>query len=162
MFFERISVPAELTRDRAGAPRRNLELHVIPGHFIAGAIGTIALLVAVVLAFGYGFLTVALQSLAVAIVLSALMIGLSWRILPRSAFAQRLVFKPAQGPEYVASDDYSRFLDHTGYARLICMTGWRPSMVSGSTSSRKATSFKREPRFASAVSKARASSCAQK
>ena len=52
-----------------------LELHVIPGHFIAGAIGTIALLVAVVLAFGYGFLTVALQSLAVAAALSALMIG---------------------------------------------------------------------------------------
>ena len=93
-----------------------LELHVIPGHFVAGAIGTIALLVAVVLAFGYGFLTVALQSLAVAFVLSALMIGLSWRILPRSAFARRLVFKPAQGPEYVTSADYSRFLDHTGHA----------------------------------------------
>ena len=93
-----------------------LELHVIPGHFVAGAIGTIALLVAVVLAFGYGFLTVALQSLAVAFVLSALMIGLSWRILPRSAFARRLVFRPAQGPEYVTSSDYSRFLDHTGHA----------------------------------------------
>ena len=61
-----------------------LELHVIPGHFVAGAIGTIALLVAVVLAFGYGFLTVALQSLAVAFVLSALVIGLSWRMLPRA------------------------------------------------------------------------------
>jgi len=93
-----------------------LELHVIPGHFVAGAIGTIALLVAVVLAFGYGFLTVALQSLAVAAVLSALMMGLSWRVLPRSAFARRLVFKPAQGPEYVTSADYSRFLDHTGHA----------------------------------------------
>ena len=59
---------------------------------------------------------VALQSLAIAAVLSALMIGLSWRILPRSAFARRLVFKPAQGPEYVANADYSRFLDHTGHA----------------------------------------------
>jgi membrane-bound serine protease (ClpP class) len=93
-----------------------LELHVIPGHFIAGVIGTIALLLAVVLAFGYGFLSVALQSLAIATVLSALMIWLSWRMLPQSAFARRLVFRTAQGPEYVTSADYSRFLNHTGHA----------------------------------------------
>jgi membrane-bound serine protease (ClpP class) len=93
-----------------------LELHVIPGHFIAGVIGTIALLLAVVLAFGYGFLSVALQSLAIATVLSALMIWLSWRMLPQSAFARRLVFRTAQGPEYVTSSDYSRFLNRTGHA----------------------------------------------
>jgi membrane-bound serine protease (ClpP class) len=93
-----------------------LELHVIPGHFVAGVIGTIALLLAVVLAFGYGFLSVALQSLAIAIALSALMIWLSWRMLPQSAFARRLVFRTAQGPEYVTSSDYSRFLNHTGHA----------------------------------------------
>jgi hypothetical protein len=137
-----------------------LELHVIPGHFVAGAIGTIALLVAVVLAFGYGFLTVALQSLAVAAVLSALMMGLSWRFLPRSAFARRLVFKPAQGPEYVTSADYSRSSIIPATRRPICaQPAWRPSMVSGSTSSRRATSFKRAPRFASAGSKAPVSSC---
>jgi membrane-bound serine protease (ClpP class) len=93
-----------------------LELHVIPGHFVAGVIGTIALLLAVVLAFGYGFLSVAIQSLAIAIALSAPMIWLSWRMLPQSAFARRLVFRTAQGPEYVTSSDYSRFLNHTGHA----------------------------------------------
>ena len=93
-----------------------VELHVFPGHFVAGVIGTLALLAAVVLAFGYGFLSTAAQALAIALVLSALTIWLSSWMLPESAFARRLVFRTAQGPEYVTSSDYSRFLDRTGHA----------------------------------------------
>ena len=137
-----------------------LELHVIPGHFVAGASEQSRSWWRWCSPSATGSWQVAVQSLAVAAALSALMIGLSWRILPRSAFARRLVFKPAQGPEYVTSADYSDSSIIPVTRRPICVRpAWRPSMVSGSTSSRRATSFKRGPRFASAVSKAPASSC---
>lgn len=93
------------------------ELHVLPGHGLAGGLGVVALLSAVVLAFGLPFFFVAIQSLAVAIVLTAILFTIATRIHPESAFMRRLVFAGVQGPEYVASASYQDLVGRTGYAQ---------------------------------------------
>ena len=93
-----------------------LELHVFPGHGVAGGAGALALLAAVVLAFGVPFVYVAVQALAIAIVVAALVLGFSSRAFPQNAFMRRVAFSAAQGPEYVASEDHSALLGRTGFA----------------------------------------------
>ena len=68
------------------------ELHVLPGHGFAGTLGVLILVASVLLAFGLPFFVGALQSLAVAIVLSALAFALLQRVLPENAFVKRLMF----------------------------------------------------------------------
>ncbi len=92
------------------------ELHVFPGHGIAGVLGIVALLAAIVLAFGLSFIFIAMQALSIAIVLSALFIALSTRIFPESAFFRRITFAGVQGPDYVASRDFTTLLGETGIA----------------------------------------------
>jgi membrane-bound serine protease (ClpP class) len=92
------------------------ELHVFPGHGVSGILGLVALLAAVVLAFGLPFMFVAVQSLSIAIVLSVICFWLTTRIVPENAFVQRLTLTAAQGPDYVASTDYSALLGKTGFA----------------------------------------------
>ncbi len=92
------------------------ELHVFPGHGLAGALGVIALVAAVVLAFGLSFIFVAAQALSIAIVLSAIFIVLSTRVFPESAFFRRITFADVQGSDYVASRDFTALLGHTGIA----------------------------------------------
>ncbi len=93
-----------------------LELHVFAGQGIAGALGAVALLAAVVLAFGVPFVYVAVQALAVAIVLSVLLLALATRVFPRNAFMKRVAFSDMQGSDYVASADHSALLGQTGFA----------------------------------------------
>jgi membrane-bound serine protease (ClpP class) len=92
------------------------ELHVLPGHGIAGSLGGAALVAAVVLSFGLAFFVVALQALAVAIVLSIVVFALLQRVLPENAFVKRLMFAGAQGPDYVASADHRSLLGKSGVA----------------------------------------------
>ncbi len=92
------------------------ELHVFPGHGVAGTLGAVALVAAIVLAFGLPFIFVAVQALAVAIVLSAVVFALSTRVFPESAFLRRVTFSGVQGPEYVASENHQMLLGRTGYA----------------------------------------------
>lgn len=92
------------------------ELHVLPGHGIAGTLGVLTLLAAVLLAFGLPFFVGALQALAVAIVASAVAFALLQRVLPENAFVKRLTFAGAQGPDYVAAPDYRRLLGRSGTA----------------------------------------------
>ena len=92
------------------------ELHVFPGHGIAGTLGALALVAAVVLAFGTGFTVLAVQAIAIAIVVAAVLFALFTRAVPRSAFLRRVVFTPVQGPEYVASENHAQLLGRTGYA----------------------------------------------
>ncbi|MEA2722177.1 MAG: hypothetical protein QOJ39_4041 [Candidatus Eremiobacteraeota bacterium] len=92
------------------------ELHVLPGHGIAGVLGALILVASVLLAFGIAFFVVALQALAIAIVLSALIFALLQRVLPENAFVRRLVFAGTQGPDYVASLDHRHLLGATGTA----------------------------------------------
>jgi membrane-bound serine protease (ClpP class) len=92
------------------------ELHVLPGHGIAGTLGVLILIASVLLAFGLPFFVAALQSLAVAIVLSALAFALLQRVIPENAFVKRLMFAGTQGPDYVASADHRHLLGASGTA----------------------------------------------
>jgi membrane-bound serine protease (ClpP class) len=96
-----------------------LELHVFPGHGVSGVIGVLALGGAIVLAFGPAAIFVGVQALSVAIVLSAFFFWGSTRIFPESAFMQRLTFAGHQGPEYVASADYTALLGQSGIASSL-------------------------------------------
>lgn len=93
-----------------------VELHVLPGHGVAGMLGVGALVASVVLSFGLPFIAGALQALAVAIVLSAIAFALLQRVLPENAFVRRLSFAGAQGPDYVASSDFRSLLGMKGVA----------------------------------------------
>lgn len=92
------------------------ELHVLPGHGVAGAIGTLMLVSAVLLAFGVAFFVGALQALAVAIVVTIVLFVILQRVLPENAFVKRLMFAGTQGPDYVASSDYRFLLGAAGTA----------------------------------------------
>ena len=94
-----------------------LELHVFPGHGISGIAGAIALIAAVFLAFGgLPFVFVTAQSLAIAIVLSALVFWGASRVFPDSAWLRRIALAAEQGPDYVASADYGVLVGKTGIA----------------------------------------------
>jgi len=56
------------------------------------------------------------QSVAVAIVLTAIFFTLSTRFIPESAFMRRIVFVGVQGPEYVASASHQSLIGQTGFA----------------------------------------------
>ena len=92
------------------------ELHVLPGHGIAGSLGAVILVGSVLLAFGLPFFVGALQALAVAIVLTIVVFWLLQRVLPENAFMRRLMFASAQGPDYVASLDHRHLLGAAGTA----------------------------------------------
>jgi membrane-bound serine protease (ClpP class) len=92
------------------------ELHVLPGHGIAGSLGAVILVASVLLAFGLPFFVGALQALALAIVLTIAVFWLLQRVLPENAFMKRLMFAGAQGPDYVASLDHRHLLGAAGTA----------------------------------------------
>jgi membrane-bound serine protease (ClpP class) len=93
-----------------------LELHVLPGHGVAGLLGALLLGTAVVLAFGLAFIFIAVQAISIAIVLSAIVFFLSSRMFPESAFFRRVAFVGVQGPEYVTSSDFRGLAGRTGFA----------------------------------------------
>jgi membrane-bound serine protease (ClpP class) len=92
------------------------ELHVLPGHGVAGGLGVIALVAAIVLSFGFAFIFVAVQALAVAIVLTAIFFTLATRVYPENAFVARFAFVGVQGPDYVASPNPLELIGQTGTA----------------------------------------------
>jgi len=92
------------------------ELHVFPGHGVAGTLGALALMTAVVLAFGFAFIFIAVQAISIAIVLSAIFAYISSRLVPGGAFYRRVAFAGVQGPEYVASGDYGALTGRSGVA----------------------------------------------
>jgi membrane-bound serine protease (ClpP class) len=92
------------------------ELHVFPGHGLAGSLGLVALAAAIVLSFGFAFVFVAAQAISIAIVLSVLFFVLATRVYPENAFVARLAFAGVQGPDYVASADHRELLGRTGIA----------------------------------------------
>jgi len=100
----------------AGVVGLIFELHVFPGHGLAGVLGAVALFAAVVLAFGLSFIFIAAQAISIAIVLSAIFTVLATRVYPESAFFRRITFAGVQGPDYVASRDFSALLGQTGIA----------------------------------------------
>jgi membrane-bound serine protease (ClpP class) len=92
------------------------ELHVLPGHGVAGSLGFLALVAAIVLSFGFAFVFVAAQALSIAIVLSVIFFALAARVYPENAFVARLAFTGVQGADYVAGGDHRDLLGRTGIA----------------------------------------------
>ncbi len=92
------------------------ELHVLPGHGIAGSLGALILVASVLLAFGLSFFVAALQALAIAIVLTVVAFALLTRLIPENAFMKRIVFAGTQGADYVASLDHRHLLGASGTA----------------------------------------------
>jgi len=92
------------------------ELHVVPGHGIPGIVGGIALLVAMLLAFGIPFFFIAVETLSTSIILTAICFALVVRMFPENAWMRRLALADAQGPDYVTSSDYSSLRGQTGVA----------------------------------------------
>ncbi len=95
------------------------ELHVVPGHGIPGVLGSIALVLAAILAFNVVFFFVALQTISTAIVLTVLLFWLATRMWPENAWLRRLTFAGVQGPEYVASADHSALRGCVGSASSL-------------------------------------------
>jgi membrane-bound serine protease (ClpP class) len=79
-------------------------------------LGALALLAAIVLSFGPAFIFVAVQALAIAIVLTAICFALATRVYPENAFVARFAFAGVQGPDYVASAARRELLGRTGIA----------------------------------------------
>jgi membrane-bound serine protease (ClpP class) len=92
------------------------ELHVLPGTGIAGSLGGVALAAAIVLSFGVAFVFVAVQAVAIAIVLTAVSFVLAARLHPENAFLRRVAFAGVQGADYVAGGDHTALLGCTGIA----------------------------------------------
>ncbi len=92
------------------------ELHVVPGHGVAGILGAVVLIAAIVLSFGVAFFFVAAQAIAIAIVLSTLTFFAASRVFPENALLKRLTFSSAQGPDYVAAPDRRDLIGKTGVA----------------------------------------------
>ena len=93
-----------------------LELHVMPGHGVAGVMGLLALLTAIVLAFGVSFGFAAAQALAIAIVVSVVAFWFLARYFPNNAFMRRIAFTGVQGRDYVAAPDQTDLIGHAGIA----------------------------------------------
>ncbi len=95
------------------------ELHIVPGHGAPGILGGIALLFAVLLAFGIPFLFVAMETVSSAIILTVIGFWLATLIFPQNAWMAKLTLATVQGPEYVASGDYSFLLGKNGTAASL-------------------------------------------
>jgi membrane-bound serine protease (ClpP class) len=92
------------------------ELHIVPGHTIPGIIGVLCLLLGALLAFGLPFFIVAVETLATAIIIAAIVYSMLLKRLPENAWARRLALGAAQGPDYVTSADLTPLTGKTGTA----------------------------------------------
>lgn len=92
------------------------ELHVVPGHGLPGALGGLALLAAVFLAFGIPFTFIAIKSISTAIILTVICFALLTRLFPQNAWMHRLALVESQGADYVASSDHTSLRGMTGVA----------------------------------------------
>jgi len=92
------------------------ELHIVPGHGAPGILGGIALLAAILLAFGIPFFFIAMQTLSTAIILTVIFFYFATRAFPQNAWMAKLTFASAQGPDYVTSRDLTDLRGQSGTA----------------------------------------------
>jgi len=92
------------------------ELHVVPGHAVPGVVGVLCLLLGSLLAFGLPFFFIAVETLATAIVIAAIVYSMLLKRLPENAWAHRLALGATQGPDYVTAADLSGLAGRTGTA----------------------------------------------
>jgi membrane-bound serine protease (ClpP class) len=92
------------------------ELHVVPGHGLPGILGVLALLSAVVLAFGFPFFFIAVQTLSASIILTVICFALATRLFPQNAWFHRIALADVQGSDYVTSSDFTMLRGTYGVA----------------------------------------------
>ncbi len=92
------------------------ELHVVPGHGAPGILGALALLAAVLLAFGVPFFFIAIETVSTSIILTVIAFAFFTRIFPQNAWMQKLTLVAAQGPDYVTSADFTSLRGAIGTA----------------------------------------------
>jgi len=92
------------------------EFYVMPGAGVSGVIGLLALIAAVVLSFGTPFALVAVPSLAIAIVITVLVVVLALRVLPEKVFVRRLSVRDDDAGAGAASPDYAALIGRHGFA----------------------------------------------
>jgi membrane-bound serine protease (ClpP class) len=92
------------------------ELHVVPGHGIPGVLGALALVAAVLLAFGFPFFFIAVETFSTSIILTAICFALATRIFPQNAWIHRLALVDTQGADFVSSSDFSALRGQSGVA----------------------------------------------
>jgi membrane-bound serine protease (ClpP class) len=92
------------------------ELHVVPGHGIPGVLGGLALVASVLLAFGFPFFFIAVETVSTSIILTAICFALLTRLFPENAWMRRLALVDSQGADYVTSSDFSALRGVTGVA----------------------------------------------
>jgi membrane-bound serine protease (ClpP class) len=108
--------PIAIALGVAGVAAILWELHIVPGHAIPGILGVACLLLGALLAFGLPFFVVAVETLATAIVIAAIVYSMLLKRLPENAWARRLALGATQGPEYVTSADLTSLSGKTGSA----------------------------------------------
>jgi membrane-bound serine protease (ClpP class) len=92
------------------------ELHVVPGHGAPGILGGLALLAAVLLAFGVPFFFLAVETVSTSIILTVIAFAFFTRLFPRNAWMQKMTLVAAQGPDYVTSTDFTGLRGAVGTA----------------------------------------------
>ncbi len=92
------------------------ELHVVPGHGAPGILGALALLAAVLLAFGVPFFFIAIESVSTSIILTVIAFAFFTRLFPENAWMHKLTLVAAQGPDYVTSADFTALRGAVGTA----------------------------------------------
>ncbi len=92
------------------------ELHVVPGHGAPGILGALALLAAVLLAFGLPFFFVAIESVSTSIILTVIAFAFFTRLFPENAWMHKLTLVAVQGPDYVTSADFTSLRGAIGTA----------------------------------------------
>lgn len=98
------------------------ELHVLPGHGIAGTIGSLLIITSIVLAFG-GAIIVGIEATALSFIAAVVIFAIVLRFMgnPESAFMRRFAFasyqSPAQG--YVAALAPTHLVGHDGIAESL-------------------------------------------
>jgi membrane-bound serine protease (ClpP class) len=70
----------------------------------------------VLLAFGFPFFFIAIETISTSIILTAICFALLIRVFPQNAWMHKLALVEAQGADYVASADYSALRGMTGVA----------------------------------------------
>lgn len=92
------------------------ELHVVPGHGAPGILGAVALICAVLWAFGLPLLFVGIETISTSIVLTVILFAVVTRAFPENAWMNKLMLRADQGPDYVTSSDFSGLLGASGTA----------------------------------------------
>lgn len=92
------------------------ELHVVPGHGAPGILGGIALLAAVLMAFGFPFFFIAVETVATSIVLTVVFFIFALRAFPENMWMRRLALADSQGADFVSSADYTNLRGAIGTA----------------------------------------------